>query len=206
MGMGDKMLEILIIALSYVFGSIPFALVIGKIFFKKDVRNYGSGNLGGSNAGRVLGKKVGISVILLDASKALISTLIAGYLSSRFDLYPDLRYFAGLACVLGHCYPVFASFKGGKAVSTAAGLQIAIGPQFVLPGFLIFMLVLYKSKYVSLSSIITATFMIIVTFFLDISITGKVINILVMSLLIYRHKSNIGRLLNHTENKVTYLG
>ena len=206
MGMGDKMLEILIVALSYLFGSIPFALVIGKVFFKKDVRNYGSGNLGGSNAGRVLGKKIGVTVILLDASKALISTLVAGYLSTRFNLYADLRYFAGLACVLGHCYPVFASFKGGKAVSTAAGLQLAIVPQFVLPGFVIFMLVLYKSKYVSLSSIVTAIFIIGATFFMDISITGKVVNIFIMAFLIYRHKSNIGRLLNHTENKVTYLG
>lgn len=206
MSMGDKMLEILIIALSYVFGSIPFALVIGKVFFKKDVRNYGSGNLGGSNAGRVLGKKIGITVILLDASKALISTLIAGYLSHRFDLYVDIRYFAGLACVIGHCYPVFASFKGGKAVSTAAGLQIAIVPKFVLPGLVIFMLVLYKSKYVSLASIVTATFIIGATFFMDISLTGKIVNIIVMALLIYRHKSNIGRLLDHTENKVTYLG
>ncbi|MDD3026594.1 MAG: glycerol-3-phosphate 1-O-acyltransferase PlsY [Erysipelotrichaceae bacterium] len=200
------MLELIIIALSYMFGSIPFALVIGKVFFKKDVRNYGSGNLGGSNAGRVLGKKIGITVILLDASKALISTLIAGYLSRRFDLYIDLRYFAGLACVIGHCYPVFASFKGGKAVSTAAGLQIAIVPKFVLPGLVIFMLVLYKSKYVSLASIVTATFIIVATFFMNISLTGKIINIIVMALLIYRHKSNIGRLLNHTENKVTYLG
>ncbi|MDD3808690.1 MAG: glycerol-3-phosphate 1-O-acyltransferase PlsY [Erysipelotrichaceae bacterium] len=200
------MLELIIIALSYMFGSIPFALVIGKVFFKKDVRNYGSGNLGGSNAGRVLGKKIGITVILLDASKALISTLIAGYLSRRFDLYIDLRYFAGLACVIGHCYPVFASFKGGKAVSTAAGLQIAIVPKFVLPGLVIFMLVLYKSKYVSLASIVTATFIIVATFFMNISLTGKIVNIIVMALLIYRHKSNIGRLLNHTENKVTYLG
>lgn len=206
MSMGDKMLELIIIALSYMFGSIPFALVIGKVFFKKDVRNYGSGNLGGSNAGRVLGKKIGITVILLDASKALISTLIAGYLSRRFDLYIDLRYFAGLACVIGHCYPVFASFKGGKAVSTAAGLQIAIVPKFVLPGLVIFMLVLYKSKYVSLASIVTATFIIVATFFMNISLTGKIVNIIVMALLIYRHKSNIGRLLNHTENKVTYLG
>lgn len=206
MSMGDKMLELIIIALSYMFGSIPFALVIGKVFFKKDVRNYGSGNLGGSNAGRVLGKKIGITVILLDASKALISTLIAGYLSRRFDLYIDLRYFAGLACVIGHCYPVFASFKGGKAVSTATGLQIAIVPKFVLPGLVIFMLVLYKSKYVSLASIVTATFIIVATFFMNISLTGKIINIIVMALLIYRHKSNIGRLLNHTENKVTYLG
>lgn len=206
MGMGDKMLEIVIVALAYVFGSIPFALVIGKLFYKKDVRNYGSGNLGGSNAGRVLGKKVGMTVILLDASKALISTLIAGYLSTRLNLYVDLRYLAGLACVLGHCYPVFASFKGGKAVSTAAGLQIAIVPKFVIPALAIFIIVLYKSKYVSLASIITATFIIGATFFMDISNTGKIVNVIVMALLIYRHKSNISRLLNHTENKITYLG
>ncbi len=200
------MIEIVIILLAYLYGSVSFALVIGKVFFKKDVRNYGSGNLGGTNAGRVLGKKIGVLVIVLDASKALISALVAGYLATRFNLYSELKYLAGVACVVGHCYPIFAKFKGGKAVSTAVGLTFAYALAYVPVGALIFGGVLYKTKYVSLSSIAAASYMIVCTFFMDISMVGKVCNIGVMLLLIYRHHANIKRLLNHTESKVTYLG
>ena len=114
------MYEILLILLGYLYGSIPFALVIGKVFYNTDVRESGSGNLGGTNAGRVLGKKAGISVIVLDALKAVIIFYLSSYLSLKFNLNPDIKYLAGLACIFGHCYPIFAEFRGGKAVSTRA--------------------------------------------------------------------------------------
>lgn len=115
------MYEILLILLGYLYGSIPFALVIGKVFYNTDVRESGSGNLGGTNAGRVLGKKAGISVIVLDALKAVIIFYLSSYLSLKFNLNPDIKYIAGLACIFGHCYPIFAEFRGGKAVSTSLG-------------------------------------------------------------------------------------
>lgn len=115
------MYEILLILLGYLYGSIPFALVIGKVFYNTDVRESGSGNLGGTNAGRVLGKKAGISVIVLDALKAVIIFYLSSYLSLKFNLNPDIKYLAGLACIFGHCYPIFAEFRGGKAVSTSLG-------------------------------------------------------------------------------------
>ena len=90
-------------------------LVIGKVFYNTDVRESGSGNLGGTNAGRVLGKKAGISVIVLDALKAVIIFYLSSYLSLKFNLNPDIKYIAGLACIFGHCYPIFAEFRGGKA-------------------------------------------------------------------------------------------
>ena len=98
------MYEILLILLGYLYGSIPFALVIGKVFYNTDVRESGSGNLGGTNAGRVLGKKAGISVIVLDALKAVIIFYLSSYLSLKFNLNPDIKYLAGLACIFGHCY------------------------------------------------------------------------------------------------------
>ena len=122
------MYEILLILLGYLYGSIPFALVIGKVFYNTDVRESGSGNLGGTNAGRVLGKKAGISVIVLDALKAVIIFYLSSYLSLKFNLNPDIKYIAGLACIFGHCYPIFAEFRGGKAVSTSLGYFLCITP------------------------------------------------------------------------------
>ena len=122
------MYEILLILLGYLYGSIPFALVIGKVFYNTDVRESGSGNLGGTNAGRVLGKKAGISVIVLDALKAVIIFYLSSYLSLKFNLNPDIKYIAGLACIFGHCYPIFAEFRGGKAVSTSLGYFLCIEP------------------------------------------------------------------------------
>ena len=107
----DIMISIILIILSYLYGSIPFALVIGRLVYKTDVRNYGSGNLGGTNTGRVLGKKAGVAVILLDASKALLVMLLTSYLCSLLKMNNDLAYICALACVIGHCYPVFASFN-----------------------------------------------------------------------------------------------
>ena len=117
----DYFVYILLIVMSYLYGSIPFALVIGKLFYHTDVRNSGSGNLGGTNAGRVLGKKAGIAVILLDASKCCISILIAKTVAFYMGLNVDIIYLCALACVIGHCYPIFAGFRGGKAVSVAIG-------------------------------------------------------------------------------------
>ena len=104
---------ILYIGLGYVLGSIPFALVIGKLFYHTDVRNYGSGNLGGTNAGRVLGKKAGISVIVCDILKVVVAVGIVSLYDQEAKVFG-----AGFAACLGHCYPLFAHFHGGKAVAT----------------------------------------------------------------------------------------
>ncbi|MCD8574513.1 MAG: glycerol-3-phosphate acyltransferase [Erysipelotrichaceae bacterium] len=105
----------------YLFGSVPFALVIGKLFYNTDVREHGSKNLGASNAGRVLGKKAAVSIAALDLSKSAIAVWIAFLLFGK-----DVAIIAGVATSLGHCYPLFAKFKGGKAVSTAAGYLLAL--------------------------------------------------------------------------------
>ena len=118
------LIYLLLILMGYLYGSIPFALVIGKLFYHTDVRNSGSGNLGGTNAGRVLGKKAGLSVIILDASKCCISILIAGTVAKYMKFDMNIIYPCALACVIGHCYPIFAGFRGGKAVSVAIGYAL----------------------------------------------------------------------------------
>ena len=115
-------MEIVILILAYLFGSIPWALVIGKVFYKTDIRHHGSGNLGGSNAGRVLGKKAGVSVIALDALKALFSVVLA----KTLNMSDTICVLAGLMCCVGHCFPIFANFKGGKAVATTVGIHTAL--------------------------------------------------------------------------------
>lgn len=199
------MYEILLILLGYLYGSIPFALVIGKVFYNTDVRESGSGNLGGTNAGRVLGKKAGISVIVLDALKAVIIFYLSSYLSLKFNLNPDIKYIAGLACIFGHCYPIFAEFRGGKAVSTSLGYFLCIEPLYAVVAIVVFLLVLKISKYVSLSSISTASIVLCITPFLAVSITAKLCMLVAVILLVYRHKDNIKRIKNHTESKIQWM-
>lgn len=199
------MYEILLILLGYLYGSIPFALVIGKVFYNTDVRESGSGNLGGTNAGRVLGKKAGISVIVLDALKAVIIFYLSSYLSLKFNLNPDIKYLAGLACIFGHCYPIFAEFRGGKAVSTSLGYFLCIEPIYAVVAIVVFLLVLKISKYVSLSSISTALIVLCITPFLAVSITAKLCMLVAVILLVYRHKDNIKRIKNQTESKIQWM-
>lgn len=199
------MYEILLILLGYLYGSIPFALVIGKVFYNTDVRESGSGNLGGTNAGRVLGKKAGISVIVLDALKAVIIFYLSSYLSLKSNLNPDIKYIAGLACIFGHCYPIFAEFRGGKAVSTSLGYFLCIEPLYAVVAIVVFLLVLKISKYVSLSSISTALIVLCITPFLAVSITAKLCMLIAVILLVYRHKDNIKRIKNQTESKIQWM-
>lgn len=203
------LLDCLFILLAYLFGSIPWALVIGKVFYNTDIRNQGSGNLGGTNAGRVLGKKAGISVIALDAFKAFIIVWIASLtLKDSKDLIPLL----GIACVIGHCFPIFAGFKGGKGVSTCFGFALSLGIFVthdtlftVIVPFIIFMVILYFSKYVSLSSMIGIATMPIIALLRGYSLNVILSLFILWVLVVYRHRSNIERIKNNTEKKITWL-
>lgn len=199
------MISVILIILAYLYGSIPFALVIGKLFYKTDVRNYGSGNLGGTNTGRVLGKKAGIAVIILDASKALLVMLLARYLCSLLSLNEDLPYICALFCVVGHCYPIFANFKGGKAVSTAIGYFFAVNPLGAILALIVFFIVLKISKYVSLSSVLASLSVLAATPFLDMPLVGKLATFGIISLLVYRHRENLKRIKQGTESKISWM-
>ena len=193
------MISILLIILAYLYGSIPFALVIGKLFYKTDVRNFGSGNLGGTNTGRVLGKKAGVAVIILDASKALIIMILTKYLCSILSLHADLPY------IIGHCYPIFANFKGGKAVSTAIGYFLAVNPIGAILALVVFFIVLKISKYVSLSSVLASLSVLVSIPFLDMSLIGKLTTAIIILLLVYRHRENLKRVKNKTESKISWM-
>lgn len=191
--------------MSYLYGSIPFALVIGKLFYNTDVRESGSGNLGGTNAGRVLGKKAGMAVILLDASKCCISILMAKVIAHYMGLNVDIIYPCALACVIGHCYPIFAGFRGGKAVSVAIGYALVTNIFAFLIAIVIFLITLKISKYVSLSSILASVSILVVSPFIGYSTAGIVTNACIVGLLVYKHKANIVRIKNGTESKITWM-
>lgn len=201
----ENFVYILLIVMSYLYGSIPFALLVGKLFYNTDIRKAGSGNLGGSNAGRVLGKKAGISVILLDASKCCISILIAKLVVNAIGLNNDITYLCALACMIGHCYPIFAHFKGGKAVATAMGYVLVTNIYGFVIAIAVFLIVLKLSKYVSLASVLAASSVLITSPFIGFTPTGIIANACIVSLLIYKHKANIIRIKEGTENKVTWM-
>ena len=201
-------MEILILILAYLFGSIPWALVIGKVFYKTDIRNHGSGNLGGSNAGRVLGKKAGVAGIALDALKALLSVVLAKVM----NMSDTICVLAGIMCCVGHCFPIFANFKGGKAVATTVGFVIGISVlithEFMIMSLIpivTFFVVLKTTKFVSLSSMIAIGMAAVSAFiaqdYLVISLSITVLWLFVC----YRHKANIGRLLKGSETKITWM-
>lgn len=196
---------LILLVLSYLYGSIPFALVIGLVFYHTDIRQYGSGNPGGSNAGRVLGKKAGLISIILDISKCFVVVEITKLLIQAYHLPADLLYINALACIIGHCYPIFLKFKGGKAVSVFFGYLLATNPLvFAIVG-IFFLTVLKISKYVSLASITCALFMLIVTYLFHYSTIAMVTNVIIVCLLIYKHRSNIQRLKDKTENKIKWM-
>lgn len=196
---------VLAIIFGYLFGSIPFALIIGKVFYNTDIRTKGSGNLGGTNAGRVLGKAAGISVTVFDTLKATIVILLV------FQFAPEYAAIAGVFAAIGHSYPIFAGFKGGKAVSSAAGYLLGIAiiqskviELFIIPASLFFIL-LKLTKYASLSSMIAATVSIFIAYFVTKDFVLTFYFVLIDVLIFYRHRENIKRLLNGTERKVTWI-
>ncbi|MBB2483422.1 glycerol-3-phosphate 1-O-acyltransferase PlsY [Bacillus sp. APMAM] len=190
------MLNIPILFLSYLIGSISFALVVGKLFYKTDIRGYGSGNLGATNVYRVLGKKAGLIVAIADLLKGTFACLLPQLFNSTVS--PII---CGLLAILGHVFPIFAGFKGGKAVATATGVLLFLTPLGTLTGFVVFILTLILSKYVSLSSMLAG----IAIFVYSLIFEDKVIIVLTLFisvLVIILHRKNIKRIIKGTENKI----
>lgn len=183
--------------MAYLLGSIPSGLWIGRKFFQIDIRQHGSGNLGATNSFRILGKKAGTIVLLMDLLKGSISVLLL----KQMDLHGISPLIIALFAVIGHTYPLFANFKGGKAVATFAGVILAYQPVLFLFGLGIFILTLAISKMVSFTSMLTISIGVLLSlYFQDMVLTT--IALLADIFIIYRHRTNIQRILNGTEAKV----
>jgi acyl phosphate:glycerol-3-phosphate acyltransferase len=206
------MKEFFLIVLAYLIGSIPTALIISKRFFNIDIREYGSGNMGATNTFRVLGKKYGTIVMLCDILKGMLAVglfyLIPFYLQSDNELErTNLMIGLGLSAVLGHIFPIWANFKGGKGVATLFGMIIAIQPVVAGACVGVFLLVLYLTRFVSLSSIFAGIMLPVSVLWIwnEEEVVYRVFAILVAVLIILTHQKNITKLIHGVENRVPIL-
>lgn len=198
---------ILSLVIGYLLGSIPFALVIGKVFYKTDVRNYGSKNLGGGNTGRVLGKKAGVAVMTMDILKVTLAIFLASFMEhSQITVIA-----AGLAAAIGHCFPVFAGFKGGKAVATMYGFLFGMALFggynlwiFILP-LVAYLIVLYIWKIVSLASICSAVFITAYIYFTSDSWLMFGALLVFTGIIVVRHRKNIVKMVRGEERKISWM-
>ncbi len=179
--------------ISYLFGSIPFGYLFTKILLKKDIRSVGSGNIGATNVLRTGNKSLGYLTLILDIAKAVVPVIYI-----KFN-YPDLVYISALCAFLGHLFPIWLKFKGGKGVATFVGILISINIYYALVFGTIWILTFLISKYSSLSSLFAS---ISIPIYLAIIDRGNIIFFIIMFVLIfYTHRENIKRLINKEETK-----
>ena len=202
------MMIIVMLILSYLIGAFPSGLIIGKLFFKKDIRQYGSGNTGATNSFRVFGRPAGFIVTFLDIFKGFITVFFPLWFSVHADGVISTFFtnglIVGLFAILGHVYPIYLKFNGGKAVATSAGVVLGVNPILLLILAIIFFSVLKIFKYVSLSSIIAAISCVIGSIIIHDYILLAVSGI-VSIILIIRHKSNIVRIFKGEEPKIKWM-
>lgn len=205
--------HILLLIAAYLTGSISSAVWVGKLFYNKDVREYGSGNAGATNTFRVLGKNAGIPVLLMDIMKGWLSVhyvvflgdsnlFAVDYYSSNFEIQLTL----GIAAILGHLFPIYTGFRGGKGIATILGILFALHAWAALSCIVVFILIFLMFKYISLASIISSLFFPISVFFMFdfISESLNLFSIFVPILSLITHQKNIERLFRGEENKYTF--
>lgn len=203
--------NIITLICAYLIGSVPTAVWIGQIFYKIDVREYGSGNAGATNTFRVLGPRAGIPVLIIDVFKGWASVALLVVVLEKFNFvlpgseeYKNLQMGAGIACLVGHIFPIYAGFRGGKGVATLLGMMLAIHPRAAEICMGIFVISLLISGYVSLSSMIAGfsfPFVLYYAFHNDYLIFN-IFAILIASLVVVTHQKNIERLFRGTESRL----
>lgn len=202
--------ELLLIVLAYLIGSIPTSVWVSKYFFDIDIRDYGSGNAGATNTYRILGPKWGTIVMVTDMVKGIVAVklalLLPAYADNEVNLQ-NLQTGLGLAAVIGHIFPIWADFRGGKGIATLFGLVLGISPWTALSCVGIFILVLYLTRFVSLSSILASiAFPIFILVIFNVENPAyRVFAIAVALMVLLTHQKNIGRLITGNESKVPIL-
>lgn len=198
-----------VLIISYLLGSVNFGIIISKLIHKRDIRAFGSGNAGATNVYRTFGAKSGVIVLFGDMAKGIIAILLAQLAIKYFGAADYTLYFAGLLCVLGHMFPVFFKFKGGKGVATTTGIILFTEPLVFIIVFIVFFLIAFLFKYISLASIVAAAaytlgVMLLVCIeqpVLEMLIIRIVVSFIIGSLIIFSHRENIKRIKDGTEKK-----
>ena len=199
--------SIVLLIAAYLLGSMPFSVWVGQAFYKIDVREYGSGNAGATNTMRVLGKKAGISVLILDIAKGFAAVNLLR-MTDEFipgsQAFVNLQLVLGIAALFGHIFPIYAGFRGGKGISTLLGVVIALDHTAALYSCLAFILVLFLTRYVSLSSIIASMFFPVYVIFIEKTEYLSLISfsLFLTIIVILTHQKNIERLLRNEESKI----
>lgn len=193
---------LIIILIAYFIGSISTSYIIAKKMMGVDIRTQGSGNAGSTNVLRTLGKKAGIMTFVGDLLKGVIAVLIAKLIATiaHIDMI-NASYVAVVFVVIGHNWPIFIGFRGGKGVATSLGAMIAVNPIIALSCFAFFILIVYATKYVSLGSVVGISTSPIIMLFIG-NYKGVVVTLFLSALAIFKHRENIKRLLNGTERKL----
>ena len=204
------MKEVFLILTAYLIGSIPTALIISQRFFGIDIRDYGSGNMGATNTFRVLGSRYGSIVMVLDMLKGIMAVALYNFLPYYFHNELERTNFIiglGLAAVVGHIFPLFAGFRGGKGVATLFGMLLAVQPIIAASCNSVFLLVLYLTRYVSLSSILAALSLPICVLWIwnEHEQVYRIFALLVALLVVLTHQKNIGRILRGVESRIPIL-
>jgi len=200
-------MEFLLVIVAYLLGSIPTSVWVSKSMFDIDIREYGSGNAGATNTFRVLGPKWGSFVMLVDVTKGVLATslyiLMPYYLTNELAR-TNFMIVLGLVAVVGHIFPVFANFKGGKGVATLLGMSLAIQPIVALLCLVVFLITLISTRFVSLSSMLAGiAFMVLILFiFKEKETMYRLFAVIVAVMVVITHQKNITRLIKGTENKV----
>ncbi len=207
--MSNSILILIHITAAYVIGSIPTSYIAGKIFKGIDIREHGSGNVGATNAVRVLGVKIGIPVMLVDIFKGAIPVIIARSTLSDIEHASEWLLLVGVATIVGHIFTLFLRFKGGKGVATSAGVFGALTPIALGFALAVFIILVAVSRYVSLGSIFAAFTLAVSQIVLFIAGKESSVYLLALTcvialLIIVKHKKNISRLVKGNENKLTF--
>jgi len=200
-----EVFNLIYVVLAYLLGSLPTAVWVGKRFYGLDVREHGSKNAGATNTFRVLGKKPGIFVLAIDVIKGFLAVSIMTWNTQHLgeDEQSYFQIAAAIAAVVGHMFPVFAQFKGGKGVATSLGVILGLYPAAAGVCVVVFLVVFIASHYVSLGAIVAAfIFPLMVNFVFESSFWLKAFSWVLAALVIYKHKLNIRRLLAGNENKM----
>ena len=186
-----------ILILSYLLGSIPNGLIFGKLIWKKDLRQFGSGNIGATNAWRVIGKQAGILIFLLDFLKGAISVMLAKiFVGSALVMVA-----AGLLAIIGHTFSIFLKLRGGKGVATGLGVIAVMMPKVTAIVFLTWLIIFLVTRYVSVASIVAAALTPILAVIFDEPIEFIILGLMAAAFIIFRHKENILRLKQGRENR-----
>jgi len=197
----------ILVILAYLLGSIPTAVWYGKTFHKIDVREHGSGNAGATNTLRVLGNKAGFIVLFIDLLKGFVATALAYF--SGFELgsqtYFNFQMALGVTAVLGHVWPIFAGFKGGKGIATLLGMAIALNYQIAIVCIITFVTIVWLTKYISVGSMSAAILAAILSFFFyNNNVLANCFFCAIAVMVVYTHRANVKRLRAGNENKFAF--